>query len=151
MNLHKITASILGIGYIKGGGTIAAAVTCLIIYLAQEQGLLTHFWMLPIATILVTLVGIYVGNQVEADWGKDSSRVVIDEVAGLMFTLLFVPLTNTNLIIGLVLFRFFDILKPLGIRKMEKLPAGTGVMMDDVLAGIYGNIVLQLALLFIKL
>ena len=147
MNLNKIIASIFGIGYIKGGGTVAAVATCLVIYLAQQQHLLQNGWVLPAATLLITLIGIYVGNRVEADWGKDSYRVVIDEVAGQMVALLFVPLTAVNLILGLLLFRFFDILKPLGIRKMEKLPAGTGVMMDDVLAGVYGNIVLQVIIL----
>jgi len=99
--------------------------------------------------LVITLVGIYTGNEVEADWGKDSSRVVIDEVAGQMITLLFIPLTNLNIFIGLILFRFFDILKPMGIRKMEKLPAGTGVMMDDVLAGVYANISLKVIVLLL--
>ncbi|MVN90440.1 phosphatidylglycerophosphatase A family protein [Mucilaginibacter aquatilis] len=143
MNLNKVIASWGGIGYIKGGGTIAAIVTCLLIYFANQQLLLQQVWVLPLATVLITLLGIYVGNQVEPDWGKDSYRVVIDEVAGQMVTLLFIPLTTQNLIIGLILFRFFDMLKPLGIRKMEDLKGGTGVMMDDVLAGVYANIVLQ--------
>lgn len=149
MNISKIIASWFGIGYIKGGGTVAAAVTCIILYLLQGHHTFEHVWILPIATIVITLIGVLTGNQVEADWGKDSYRVVIDEVAGQMVALLFIPLTTVNLIVGLILFRFFDILKPLGIRKMESLPAGTGVMMDDVLAGIYANVVLQIALLVI--
>ncbi|MFD1258295.1 phosphatidylglycerophosphatase A [Mucilaginibacter terrae] len=150
MNINKIVASWFGIGYIKGGGTVAAMVTCLLLYAAQHYGLLQSAWVLPATTILITLIGIYVGNQVEADWGKDSYRVVIDEVAGQMVTLLFIPLSNTNLLIGLILFRFFDILKPLGVKKMEKLPAGTGVMMDDVLAGVYANVLLQVIVLVIN-
>jgi phosphatidylglycerophosphatase A len=142
MNLNKAIASWLGIGYLKGGGTVAAAVTCILIYFLQPW--LNAVWVLPLATIMITLTGIYTGNQVEADWGKDSSRVVIDEVAGQMIALLFIAITPLNLLIGLILFRFFDILKPLGVRRMEKLPRGTGVMMDDVLAGIYANLVLQL-------
>jgi phosphatidylglycerophosphatase A len=149
MKISKIIASWFGIGYIKGGGTIAAAVTCIILYLLQGRGQLEDVWVLPAATLVITLIGVLTGNQVEADWGKDSYRVVIDEVAGQMVALLFIPLTTVNLIAGLVLFRFFDILKPLGIRKMEALPAGTGVMMDDVLAGIYSNIVLQVILIII--
>jgi phosphatidylglycerophosphatase A len=151
MNINKIIASWFGIGYIKGGGTVAAIVTCLLLYVVQHYGLLQNPWVLPATTILLTLLGIYVGNQVEADWGKDSYRVVIDEVAGQMIALLFIPLTNINLLIGLFLFRFFDILKPLGIRKLEKLPGGTGVMMDDVLAGVYANVVLQVIVLVINL
>jgi len=146
MKMNKIIASCFGIGYIKGGGTIAAVFTCIVLCLLQGQNAFESAWILPAATLLITIIGILTGNRVEADWGKDSYRVVIDEVAGQMVTLLFVPLNAINLLIGLILFRFFDILKPLGIRKMEKLPAGTGVMMDDVLAGIYANIVLQVIL-----
>lgn len=147
MNISKIVASWFGIGYIKGGGTIAAVITCIILYFLQGRNTFENIWILPAATLIVTLIGILTGNRVEADWGKDSYRVVIDEVAGQMIALLFIPLSVLNLIVGLVLFRFFDILKPLGIRKMENLPAGTGVMMDDVLAGVYANIILQIILL----
>ena len=80
----------------------------------------------------------------EALWGKDSYRVVIDEVAGMCLTLLFVPVRWQYVLIGLLLFRFFDIAKPLYIRKMEALDGGWGVMMDDVLAGAYSNLILQL-------
>ncbi len=150
MNLNKIIASWLGVGYLKGGGTVAAIITCLLLMWVRNADLLQPVWILPLAAIIVTLIGIYTGDRVEADWGKDSSRVVIDEVAGQMITLLFVPLTNLNLLVGLILFRFFDIVKPLGIRKMEKLPAGTGVMMDDVLAGVYANVVLQIILFCLR-
>ena len=149
MNISKIIASWFGIGYIKGGGTVAAVVTCIILYFLQGSNTFENAWILPAATLIITLIGILTGNRVEADWGKDSYRVVIDEVAGQMITLLFIPLSALNLVIGLVLFRFFDILKPLGIRKMENLPAGTGVMMDDVLAGVYANIILQITLLLV--
>ena len=65
----------------------------------------------------------------------------------MLVALLFIPVSVVNVLIALVLFRFFDILKPLMIRRLEKLPGGWGVMGDDVLAGIYSNIVLQLFLL----
>lgn len=145
--INKLIASWLGIGYIKGGGTIAAIVTCLIVYFLQDNHLLVSVWVLPVLTVVITLIGIYVGNQVEPDWGKDSYRVVIDEVAGQLLTLLFVPVIPLFLIAGLILFRFFDMVKPLYIRKMEDLPGGTGVMMDDILAGVYANIMLQLVVL----
>ena len=63
--------------------------------------------------------------------------------------MMFVPFTWINVMIGFVLFRFFDIAKPLGIRKMESLESGIGVMADDMLAGIYSNIVLQIIIYFI--
>jgi phosphatidylglycerophosphatase A len=74
---------------------------------------------------------------VEVIWGKDSSKVVIDEVAGMAITLLLVPQNITYVLIGLIAFRFFDIVKPLGVRRLEQLPKGWGVMADDLLAGFY--------------
>lgn len=149
--MNKLIASWGGIGYIKGGGTIAAAVTCLLVYPLWQTNAGQNPWIFLLITIVVTLIGIYVGNQVEPDWGKDSYRVVIDEVAGMLVTLLFLPQRLDLMIAAFVLFRFFDMVKPLGIRKMENLPAGTGVMMDDVLAGVYGNILLQSAVVLFKL
>jgi phosphatidylglycerophosphatase A len=141
--MNKAIASIFGIGFIKGGGTLAAIVTCAFIYLLWQQPWFNSPVYLLLITIVIIALGIYTGNRVEADWGKDSYRVVIDEVAGMLVTMLFVPVNLYFLLAGLVLFRFFDIVKPLYIRRMEALPAGTGVMMDDVLAGVYANIVLQ--------
>ena len=100
-----------------------------------------------LAILIVFAIGVYTAGQVEAGWGKDSYRVVIDEVAGMAVTLLAIPVTWQYVGIGLVLFRFFDIAKPLFIRKMEKLRGGWGVMMDDMLAGVYANLLLQIVVL----
>ena len=140
--LIKTIASVFGIGFIKGGGSIAAAVTCLFWFWLQADGKFI-LYLLPV-TVLITALGVWVSNKVEADWGSDSSKVVIDEVAGMCITLLFVPVTVKFLIIGFVLFRFFDIVKPLFIKKAEVLPGGWGVMADDVLAGVFANIILQM-------
>lgn len=146
--MNKLIATWFGIGYIKGGGTIAAAVTCGLIWLFWASPAAQSTWALPLITVVVTLIGIYVGDQVEPFWGKDSYRVVIDEVAGMLVTMLFVPRNPWFLLAGFILFRFFDMVKPLFIRRLEKLPGGTGVMMDDILAGVYGNILIQVFILF---
>jgi phosphatidylglycerophosphatase A len=148
--MNKLIASVFGIGYIKGGGTVAAIVTCVFIYLMWQSPVMHNSVYLVFITMAITLLGIFVGNQVEPGWGKDSYRVVIDEVAGMLVTMLFIPANLYYLLIGLVLFRFFDIVKPLYIRRMEALPGGTGVMADDVLAGVYANIVLQVVVYFVK-
>jgi len=148
--IHRLISTCLGIGYTpKGGGTIAAAVCCIAWYFAWAGGN-EHFsvWMLQgTTTIGITVIGIWSANKVEAEWGKDSFRVVIDEVAGMCLTLCFVPVRWPYIAVGLLLFRFFDIAKPLGIRKMEQLKGGWGVMMDDVLAGVYANLLLQIVVL----
>lgn len=141
--MYKQLASVLGIGYVKGGGTVAAVVTCLALYLARTSEPTLLPWPASLLTVGLLALGTLAAQRVEPHWGKDSSRVVIDEVAGMWVTMLLVPITGTSLLVGLVLFRFFDIVKPLFIRNLEQLPGGAGVMMDDVLAGIYANLLLQ--------
>ena len=142
MQLHKLIASVAGIGYAKGGGTLAAIAYCIIWFLLPA-GFNNGYWQL-VTTAVITVVGLWSSNNVDSAWGKDSSRVVIDEVAGMAIALLFVPHNIIFLLSGLMLFRFFDIVKPFGIRKLEKWPKGWGVMGDDVLAGVYSLIVLHL-------
>jgi len=144
---HRLISTCLGIGYTpKGGGTVAAAACCIAWYFAGMGGNESVFIEIAV-TAAVLALGTWSADKVEEKWGKDSSRVVIDEVAGMCITLLLVPIKWHYVLIGLALFRFFDIAKPLYIRRMEKLNGGWGVMMDDVLAGIYSNIVLQLIVL----
>lgn len=143
IKLHKLVASVGGIGYIKkGGGTAAAVLVCVLYYLITAVYLtdIRQFFLLS----LVTIIGVWSGNVVDSVWGKDSSKVVIDEAAGMMISLLFIPLTWKYILAALILFRFFDIAKPFYIRKMEKLPKGYGVMADDLLAGFYSLIIMQL-------
>ena len=144
----RLISTCLGIGYTpKGGGTIAAVVCCIAWFFAWRGGNV-HFWEQALAILIIFAIGVYTADQVEATWGKDSYRIVIDEVAGMGLTLLAIPDAWQYVCIGLVLFRFFDIAKPLYIRKMEKLHGGWGVMMDDMLAGVYANLLLQIVVLF---
>lgn len=83
-------------------------------------------------------------KALEEEWGEDPSKVVIDETVGLWISMLFIPINTYTLILAFILFRFFDILKPLGIRKLDQLKNSWGVMLDDILAGVYANMVLQL-------
>ncbi|MGI4744354.1 MAG: phosphatidylglycerophosphatase A family protein [Janthinobacterium lividum] len=141
--MFKLIATSLGIGYIKGGGTVAAVACCLALYLAQAGGATWQPWPAAALTAGLLAVGTLAAQRVEPDWGKDSYRVVIDEVAGMWVGMLLIPITGPRLLVGLVLFRFFDMVKPLFIRRLEALPGGVGVMADDVLAGIYTNLLLQ--------
>ncbi len=143
--MFKLIATVLGIGYAKGGGTVAAVACCLGLYLAQAGGVVLSAGQQGLLTLALLALGTLAAQRVESLWGKDSYRVVIDEVAGMWVGMLLIPLTGPRLLAGLVLFRFFDIVKPLSIRKMEALPGGVGVMMDDVLAGLYTNLLLHAA------
>src|ERR1700743_3389785 len=144
---HKIYSSVFGIGYLKGGGTYAAIFCCILWYLAWH-GTVPPFWPSLIVTIVISLTGVWSSSVVEKIWGKDPSKVVIDEVAGMCIGLLFIPAELKYVITALVLFRFFDIVKPLYIRKMESLPSGWGIMIDDILSGIYTNILLYTVVWF---
>lgn len=144
ISIHRLISTCLGIGYTpKGGGTVAAIACCIVWYILGTGGNESFFIEIA-ATGVIFAVGVYSANKVEAGWGKDSSKVVIDEVAGMCLTLIGVAVNWQNVLVGLILFRFFDIAKPLYIRKMEKLNGGWGVMMDDMLAGLYANIILHL-------
>jgi phosphatidylglycerophosphatase A len=147
MLFHKLFSSTLGIGYIKGGGTVAAAVCAVCWYLAWH-GSYPPLWPSIAITVIITLAGVWSSTLVEPIWGKDPSKVVIDEVAGMAIGLLFLPVNVKYLLCAFILFRFFDIVKPLYIRKMEALPSGWGIMLDDVLAGVYTNILLQAVVWF---
>ncbi|MEP7108388.1 MAG: phosphatidylglycerophosphatase A [Ferruginibacter sp.] len=146
IKFHILVASVLGIGYVsKGGGTAAAIVYCIIWFLlpaGYEKG----NWQLLI-TGMIIIAGTWSSGVVDSLWGRDNNKVVIDEVAGMAIALLYVPKNIGYVMISLVAFRFFDIMKPLGVRKAEILPKGWGVMADDVLAGSYALAVIQLWIL----
>ena len=95
------------------------------------------------------LIGIPAATRVaRASAIKDPQFVVIDEVAGQLITFIGVPLTWKSLLLGFILFRVFDILKPPPVRQLERIPEGAGIVLDDVGAGLYGLAVMHLLLHF---
>jgi phosphatidylglycerophosphatase A len=97
--------------------------------------------------VVVTMIGIPAATQVTRGSGiKDPGFVVIDEVAGQLISLIAVPLAWKTFLAGFILFRAFDILKPPPVRELERLPEGSGIMLDDVAAGIFALAVMQLLL-----
>lgn len=97
--------------------------------------------------VFVTLIGIPAATRVARAYAtKDPQFVVIDEVAGQLIALIAVPLAWKTFLAGFILFRAFDIIKPPPVRQLEKLPEGTGIVLDDVAAGLYALAVMQLLL-----
>jgi phosphatidylglycerophosphatase A len=102
-----------------------------------------------IAAIIATLIGIPAASIVAHESGReDPGHVVIDEVAGQLIALIAIPADWQHAALSLLLFRFFDILKPPPVRQLERLHGGTGIMLDDVAAGLFALAVAQLAHLF---
>jgi len=90
--------------------------------------------------------GVWSASVTERQLGvADPGVVVIDEVVGMLLTLAFVPVSWAGVLAGFVLFRLFDIIKPYPCARAERLPGGWGIMADDVLAGVYANVVLRVA------
>ncbi|GHS99874.1 phosphatidylglycerophosphatase A [Bacteroidia bacterium] len=146
--VHKIIATGLGSGYSPvAPGTAGAALATIIWWILSvflSPCLLLGTTILLI--ILFTALGVWSSKVVEAVWGEDPSRVVVDEMVGVWIALLAVG-NETGyylyyMLLAFGLFRLFDIFKPLGIRKIENIPGGWGIMLDDVLSGIYSLIIL---------
>jgi phosphatidylglycerophosphatase A len=151
--IPKLLASGFGAGYAPiAPGTAGAMVACLMLIILNGwlPEVFSTEWKFPHAPCYLLLVGTFfivgvvASDLLEPIWGKDPSAIVIDEMVGMWISLLWVPFRWPYLLAGFVLFRVFDIWKPLGIRRIERWKGGWGVMMDDVLAGVYANIVLQL-------
>ncbi len=157
----EIIGSFCYIGYLKISGTFATLATlplaAALIYLNQKFSNL----LLPAAALLTTIIAIPVSTYLENLYReKDPHRVVIDEVAGYLVTILFfnLPLinesSNTNFYIlfftaSFLLFRFFDIVKVWPANISQNLPRGWGIVIDDIIAGIYANIALRIILYFV--
>ena len=147
--LAWISATFFGVGFLRPGpGTWASAVTAAIWFVSvpySSYPILVAF----IAAALVTVIGVPVSSVVERESGvTDPGFVVIDEVAGQLIALIAIPVRWQYVLASFILFRGFDILKPPPLRKIEKLPGGWGIMLDDVGAGLYALALLQLWILF---
>ena len=147
----RLVATFFGAGRLRPGpGTWGSLGTALLWWLIASH--IAPAARLPLILVLIVLavaIGIPAATLEARGCGrKDPSHVVIDEVAGQLVTLIACPIVWRALVAGFILFRGFDILKPPPIRSLEKLPEGTGIVVDDLGAGVYGLIVLQLLLHF---
>jgi phosphatidylglycerophosphatase A len=98
-----------------------------------------------------SVIGVKIGTKFEKVYGKDPSQCTVDELVGMWISLLFVPKTLVNIIIAFFIWRLMDIVKPAPARQLEKLNGGLGIMIDDVVAGIYSLIVIHILIHFMKL
>jgi phosphatidylglycerophosphatase A len=142
--LRKTGASVFFIGYLPASGTVASAVVITALWFIkdkiaflQQPSEVSWCWLAMLALIGIS---IFFSSHSRELFGKeDSGRIVIDEVVGQLITFLFMPLSIRTLIVGFLLFRFFDIVKPFPVNRMEEMEDGVGVTMDDVVAGVMAN------------
>ncbi len=141
--VHKLIATFFGIGYFPvAPGTAATAAGVGVAFILAAS----PFWY-GFVLVLAIVLGIISAQHIEKQSKqKDPGIVVIDEVAGIMLSLAFLPLTPAVMVSGFFLFRAFDMFKIYPINKLESLPGGWGIMLDDLMAGLYTNIVLQIAI-----
>ena len=146
-----LIATLFGIGRLHPGpGTWGSAATVLLwAALAYELPPALRTSVACALALLVTLIGIPAATRVaRASASKDPQFVVIDEGAGQLIALIAVPLAWKTFLAGFILFRAFDIIKPPPVRQLEKLPEGTGIVLDDVAAGIFALVLMHLLLRF---
>lgn len=148
---QRAIATLGGVGLLpKAPGTWGSLVTVLLLWPVAAMSASTPW--LWVAILGGSLLSLWTTRAAESKWGEDPPQMVIDEWAGQAIPLLGLPLTGSAqadlLWIGgaFLLFRFFDIAKPLGVDRAQQLPSGFGILVDDLLAGFYAWICLQLIL-----
>jgi phosphatidylglycerophosphatase A len=137
-----LLATGFGVGYSRiAPGTMGTLIVVPIYYFLSN---------IPSPIYEITLIGffflsVWISENAEVFFGKrDDQRIVIDEMMGFLITMLWIPRTVLFIIMAFILFRLFDILKPFPVRRVEKRwKGGFGVVLDDAIAGLYGNIILH--------
>jgi phosphatidylglycerophosphatase A len=138
--LARWIATVGGLGYAPIPGTVASLPVALLVWRVAPP----DRWLVG-AAAAVTVVGIWAAGREEARVGEpDPSCIVVDEVAGMLVTVIAQPRTLGWIVALFLLFRVMDVWKPLGIRRLQDLPGGFGVVVDDLVAGLYANLVGQL-------
>ncbi len=143
-----------GAGLLRPGPGTYGSVAAVLLWFGAAHLLHTSAVSLALGTALTalaaTLIGIPAATIVARESGReDPGHIVIDEVAGQLIALIAIPVDWQHALLSLLLFRFFDILKPPPVRQLERLPAGTGIMLDDVAAGLLALIAAQLVRTFV--
>lgn len=130
-----------GSGLVKKAPGTMGTVAAIPVYLLCVQ---FNFWIYSALTLVATIVGVWICDVAAKKLAEhDFGGIVWDEVAGYLITMLFVPFSWQAMLLGFVLFRIFDIIKPQPIKWVDaKVSGGLGIMLDDVLAGLFAGLVL---------
>lgn len=142
---RDLLVSFFFIGYIPyAPGTIASIVAAFLYYFFLPELSVSGNLLFLLCIIVISLASLPLIYRTEKEQGSDSQKIVIDEVIGYAVAVLFLPHTISVAIYALILFRVFDILKPPPVYQVQNLPYGAGVIADDIVAGLYSNIIIQI-------
>ncbi len=140
--IKKMFASTLFLGFLPGAPATYSSFFALIFPL-----FIRSYYFYILFFIIYFFLSFLTINQLEKVWGKDNRKITADEVLGILTTFFFIRINLKILILGFLLFRFYDIFKLPFIRKAEKITGAWGVILDDILAGILANISLRIIFL----
>ena len=149
MNIKKlkyIIATGFGTGYSPFASGTVGSLAALLVYIVIPLD--DYIWLT--ISVITFIIGIWASGTVEKEKGKDPGIVVIDEFVGQWIALLFLPKTFWIFIAAFLLFRILDIIKPFPAADLEEMEGGIGIMLDDIIAGVYTNMAIHLTLIFIS-
>lgn len=137
--ISRFFATLGPIGYLPAPGTMGTIATLPLVYLLSFLEWYNQLWMITIIFIVSFFI---IDAALPLFVKKDPSQIILDEVVGFLITCIRIPFCFSTLLAGFLLFRFFDILKPFGIKRLELLSGAWGILLDDCLAGLFANLVL---------
>lgn len=139
--LCRLIASVFYLGYLPvAPGSLGSFGALFLYYFVKDDP-----QFMAISIVVCSLLGLLTAGRAEELFGgKDSGEIIIDEFTGMLVSLYFLPPRMSCIVAAFLLFRFFDIVKPPPINRLEKVPGSLGIMSDDLLAGVYTNLILRL-------
>ena len=138
--ISKLFATVFYVGFVPVAPGTVASLLGVLLYLVVRNHPALYFSL----TVILLAVGFWSSTVAEKNFSKkDPRQIIIDEFSSVLLVYLFIPFSLKFLIIGFLLFRFFDIVKIPPIKKLEALPGGLGIMLDDIAAAILANFILQ--------
>ena len=144
MNIYVLFSTFFCVGYFpKAPGTAGTLLAAAVYFLLPDKWFVNGFYVLG-CVMFLSLTSVFVISKAEKILSHDCKKIVLDEFLGYFFAVVFLPKTLFVIIGAFFLFRIFDILKPVPVNILQKLPEGWGVMADDIMAGVYANICMQI-------
>jgi phosphatidylglycerophosphatase A len=132
------------VGYIPlAPGSWGSLLTFILVWILVPE----NFYLLGGIALIIFLISIWSAGGAEKLFGKDNRKIIIDECSGMLVSFLFLPKVFFLYILAYVIFRILDVVKPPPIRRFEEIKGGLGITLDDVVAGIYTNLILQILIL----